>query len=124
MATLPFAIEELPDEPEVERLPRLADAAFAWTTNNDLFDGRRKRNRHAPPPGAPAYRGSTADSWDFQRVRVNGPKELTCTECGETTNEPYCVRCGRPTRDGGIIATRTRMVPTLSYLQDDEFVLK
>ena len=121
MATTPFALDDLPDEVEVEPLPRVA---LAWATNSDLFDGRRKRNRHAPPPGAPAYRSSTADSWDFQRVRVNGRQEMTCTECGETTNEPYCVRCGRPTRDGGIIATRTRMVPTLSYLQDGEFVLK
>ena len=122
MATLPFALE-LADETDVEPLPRLQ-------LDELTVDRRTRRSRYAPAQsvrpgavGAPGYRGSTADNWDFQRVRVNGRQEMTCTECGETTNDPYCVRCGRPTRDGGIIATRTRMVPTLSYLQDGEFVL-
>ena len=117
MATVPFALDELPDETDVEPLPRVQ-------LDQIIVDRRTRRSRYAPPPGSSGYHGPTAESWDFQRVRVNGRQEMTCTECGETTNEPYCVRCGRPTRDGGIIATRTRMVPTVSYLQPGEYELK
>lgn len=116
MATLPFALDELPDETDVEPLPRVQ-------LDRLIVDRRSRRSRYAPPPGAPGYY-PTADSWDFQRVRVLGAREMTCTECGETTSDAYCIRCGRPTRDGGIIATRTRMVPTVSYLQPGEFELK
>ena len=117
MATLPFALDALPDEVEVEPLPHVQ-------LDEIVVDRRTRRSRYAPPDGAPAHHGPTAASWDWQRVRVNGGRELTCTECGETTTESYCVRCGRPTRDGGIIATRTRMVPTLSYLKAGEYEIK
>ncbi len=116
MATTPFALDALPEEVDVEPLPRMQIERLT-------VDRRTRRSRYIAPSGAPGYHPS-ADSWDFQRVRVLGAKEMTCTECGETTNEPYCIRCGRPTRDGGIIATRTRMVPTVSYLQPGEYELK
>lgn len=120
MATLPFAVEELPAETDTEPLPRLA---LAWTSHSELFR-KGKSSRYAPDPSSPSWRRPTADSFDWQRVRVRSTQEMTCTECGDTTTEAYCIRCGRPTRDGGIIATRTRMVPTLSYLQSGEYEIK
>ena len=115
MATLPFAIE-LPEETDVEPLPRLQI--------EHVTAGTRHGSRFAPAPDAPAWRRPTADSFDWQRVRVGGRQEMTCTECGDTTTEAYCIRCGRPTRDGGIMGRRTRMVPTTSYLNAGEYEIK
>lgn len=67
-----------------------------------------------------------------RRVRV-GVGEMTCTECGEVTTQKYCPRCNvedeeegtelfhwRRSGDG---ASESTLVPTVSYLAEDEFEL-
>ena len=54
------------------------------------------------------------------RVRV-GPGELTCTACGETFPAGWngCPRCNEtPHRH---LTQTTRIVPTVSYLQEGEW---
>lgn len=50
-------------------------------------------------------------------VRVP-PGEKTCLNCGETTFADYCVRCGDLEHNN----RSSRLVPTVSYLQEDEYV--
>lgn len=115
MATLPFPVESLPAEVEVEPLPAsLARLALK----------RPDSSRYAPAPDAAAWPRPTADSWEWLRVRVYSVQEMTCTECGETTIEAYCIRCGRPASDGRIIAKRTMLVRTVDYLHEGEYEIK
>lgn len=44
--------------------------------------------------------------------------EHTCLLCGETTGEDYCPRCS-DFSEGVIVRD---LIPTLSYLHEDEFV--
>ena len=56
------------------------------------------------------------------RVKLASPREMTCTVCGETTLDDYCVRCADEqdlTHHKAIQAAR--LVPTLSYLQPGEY---
>lgn len=58
-----------------------------------------------------------------KRIRV-GRGEMTCTLCGETTNQAYCVRCGEDTAAAGYtkaVAGKGRLVPTVSYLKPEEY---
>ncbi len=58
-----------------------------------------------------------------KRIRV-GRGEMTCTRCGETTNQAYCVRCGDDTAKAGYTKTvrgMGQLVPTVSYLKDGEY---
>jgi len=61
-------------------------------------------------------RAVDGSEWRFVRAAKS---EMTCRRCGETTITDYCVRCsdsetGEYVRD---------LVPTLSYLHEDEYVL-
>jgi len=59
--------------------------------------------------------------------------EMTCTECGETTTDRFCRRCngGDEGEDGdGVVWNGRRngngvssgnLVPTVSYLREDEY---
>lgn len=80
-----------------------------------------RRRQPAPGSDAPAWRPPTANSFDWQRVRVGHREEQTCTACGETTTTGYCIRCGRVTKIGDIIAGDSQLVPTLSYLNAGEY---
>ena len=59
------------------------------------------------------------------RIRV-GRNEMTCTVCGEVTNQAYCMRCNEEADVQGnnyaqVAAKRGRMVPTVSYLREEEY---
>ena len=59
------------------------------------------------------------------RIRV-GVGEMTCTVCGEVTNQNYCMRCNEEmgvmgNKHAQVAAKRGRMVPTVSYLRDGEY---
>ena len=59
------------------------------------------------------------------RIRV-GRNEMTCTVCGEVTNQNYCVRCNEEVgvmgnKHAQVAAHHGRMVPTVSYLRDGEY---
>jgi len=91
----------------------------------------------APSPGAPPADASAAppcspiltspppvrdlDGLAVWRVRVASQDEMTCTQCGETTDTGRCYRCGADLDDFDGI--ETPMVPTLSYLKPGEYDL-
>jgi hypothetical protein len=52
------------------------------------------------------------------RFVLVGPNEMTCLDCGETTAYDHCPRCSE--FDEHII--KRNLIPTLSYLRDDEWV--
>ena len=59
------------------------------------------------------------------RIRV-GVGEMTCTVCDEVTNQAYCMRCNEEADVQGnnyaqVAAKRGRMVPTISYLREEEY---
>ena len=59
------------------------------------------------------------------RVKV-ARNEMTCTVCGEVTNQAYCMRCNEEADVQGnnyaqVAAKRGRMVPTISYLKPEEY---
>ena len=59
------------------------------------------------------------------RVKV-ARNEMTCTVCGEVTNQAYCMRCNEEADVQGnnyaqVAAKRGRMVPTVSYLREEEY---
>lgn len=55
------------------------------------------------------------------RVRVV-PGEQTCTICGETTTDDYCLRCSVESHANQryAVVKAGQLVPTMSYLRDDE----
>ncbi len=55
------------------------------------------------------------------RVKVP-PGEFTCLDCGETTTGAYCWRCvdERKLISHHEAIKSARLVPTMSYLHDDE----
>lgn len=68
-----------------------------------------------------------ANGFVVWRVRV-ARGEMTCTACGETTLDGFCVLCN--VGDGAVdgrgnvrVASRANLVPTASYLREDEMVL-
>ena len=59
------------------------------------------------------------------RIRV-GRNEMTCTVCGEVTNQNYCMRCNDELGVMGnnhaqVAAKRGQLVPTVSYLREEEY---
>ena len=59
------------------------------------------------------------------RIRV-GVGEMTCTVCGEVTNQNYCMRCNDELGVMGnnhaqVAAKRGQLVPTVSYLKPEEY---
>ncbi len=59
------------------------------------------------------------------RVRITSPQEMTCTVCGETTTEEYCIRCAAEAeinlQRNPASQVGRRLVPTLSYLRENEY---
>ena len=55
--------------------------------------------------------------------------EMTCTNCGDTVapSDEYCLRCsaeeGKKYTAAMAAANRARLVPTISYLNNDEYVV-
>lgn len=57
------------------------------------------------------------------RVKLASPQEMTCTVCGETTVDAYCIRCAAEADTNHRYAVRKAdtLVPTTSYLYEDEY---
>ena len=57
------------------------------------------------------------------RVKLASAREMTCTVCGETTVDEYCIRCSAEAdiNQRHVREKAGRLVPTLSYLHDDEY---
>lgn len=112
MPRLPFVVNEDPDDVIVEVIAPLARLQ-AWAVAAPAAVGHRPITAPSEPECGPV-RG--VDGLVLHRIRVVSPDEMTCLECGETTVEGKCWRCGR-----GADAAVTPMVPTISYLQDGEY---
>lgn len=54
------------------------------------------------------------------RVRV-APGEMTCTGCGETATGDFCQACGTDETGQRRVENPPPLVPTLSYLRDNEW---
>ena len=113
MPRLPFVVSE-PDDVDVVEVLEPIVRIQPWAVM-DL----RLEVLHRPPtvsgaPNCAPVRG--VDGLVLHRIRVVSPEEMTCLECGETTVEGKCWRCGR-----GFDAAETPMVPTVSYLNPDEY---
>ena len=71
-----------------------------------------------------------------RKIRV-AVGEMTCTVCGETTTDRFCRRCNGEADEEGdeeegpiynwrrnvTVASQASLVPTVSYLHEDEYVL-
>jgi hypothetical protein len=57
------------------------------------------------------------------RVKLASAREMTCTVCGETTVDEYCIRCATEADLNQRYAVRKAgtLVPTMSYLHEDEY---
>lgn len=57
------------------------------------------------------------------RVKVTSAWEMTCTICGETTTDDYCIRCSAEPdiNQRYAVVKAGRLVPTLSYLRENEY---
>ena len=57
------------------------------------------------------------------RVKLASAREMTCTVCGETTVDEYCIRCAAEAEANDRYAVRKAgtLVPTLSYLKPGEY---
>lgn len=113
MPRLTFVVSEEPDDTIVEVIAPLARVQ-AWAVAAPA-----EQIQHRPPttsgdPDCDPVRDM--DGLVLHRIRVVSPEEMTCLECGETTVEGKCWRCGR-----GFDAAATPMVPTISYLKPEEY---
>lgn len=125
MPRLLFAADLVaPDpDPDPEPLPR------GWRSYGSLLGGPKSRRTPgrrvsrtallADPDLAAPVRD--LDGLAVWRVRVASQDEMTCTQCGETTDTGRCYRCGADLDDFDGI--ETPMVPTLSYLKPGEYDL-
>lgn len=114
MPRLPFVVSEPDDVDVVEVVVPLARVQ-AWAV------AAPAAVQHRPPtalnePGCGPVRNM--DGMVLHRIKVISSDEMTCLECGDVTVEGKCWRCGR-----GVDAATTPMVPTLSYLNPDEYEL-
>jgi hypothetical protein len=113
MARLPFVVSEEPDDVIVEVVAPLARVR-AWAAKAPAV-------LHRPPtvsgdPDCEPVRN--VDGFVMHRIKVVSPIEKTCTQCWETTTDDVCWRCGK-----GLDPAATPMVPTISYLNPDEYEL-
>lgn len=123
MPRLPFVVSEALDEGEIVDVIVPEDTAHITRLQPLAV-------KHRTPRGAKALRPLTTmgtpgdgpvrdiDGFTVWRIRVANAGELTCTECGETSTDGKCYRCGK-----GFDAACTPMVPTVSYLREDEYEL-
>lgn len=64
------------------------------------------------------------DEWRPVPLIIVPPGELTCTECGETTTDPYCYRCADMKGQIGHNKpgdSPTTLILTTSYLYPEEY---
>jgi hypothetical protein len=112
MPRLPFVVSEPDDVDVVEVVAPLARLQ-AWAVAAPIAVGHRPITAPSEPKCCPV-RG--IDGMVLHRIKVVSPDEMTCLECGDTTVEGKCWRCGR-----GADAALTPMVPTVSYLNPEEY---
>ncbi len=112
MPRLPFVVNEDPADVIVEVIEPLVRLQ-AWAVAAPAAVGHRPPTVSGDPDCDPV-RG--VDGLVLHRIRVVSPEEMTCLQCGETTVEGKCWRCGR-----GADAAVTPMVPTVSYLNPEEY---
>ena len=59
------------------------------------------------------------------RVKLASVEERTCMDCGKTTTEAYCIRCAAEAeinlQRNQASQVGRRLVPTLSYLRENEY---
>ena len=112
MPHITFVLTEEPDDVIVEVIAPLARLQ-AWAVAAPAAVQHR-------PPTAPNEPGCgpvrDMDGMTVHRIKVSDASELTCTVCGETSPDGKCWRCGK-----GLDPALTPMVPTVSYLQPDEY---
>jgi len=111
MPRLPFVVSE-PDDTIVEVIAPLARLQ-AWAVAGPVAVGHRPPTASGDPDCDPV-RG--IDGLVLHRIKVYDAEELTCTVCGETSPDGKGWRCGK-----GLDPALTPMVPTISYLQPDEY---
>lgn len=112
MPRLPFVVSE-PDEVDVVEVFAPLARLQAWAVAAPVAVGHRPPTASGDPDCDPV-RG--IDGLVLHRIKVYDAEELTCTVCGETSPDGKCWRCGK-----GLDPALTPMVPTISYLQDDEY---
>ncbi len=112
MPRLPFVVSE-PDEVDVVEVIAPLARLQAWAVAAPVAVGHRPPTVSGDPDCDPV-RG--VDGLVLHRIKVVSPQEMTCLECGETTVEGKCWRCGR-----GFDAAVTPMVPTVSYRNPNEY---
>lgn len=121
---LPFALEPEPDalaDLLVEVVAPIAQVN-AWVMAQPLAPTVAHHRHPAPDAGRlPQPEDGPVRSVEglaIHRIRVVSPAELTCTVCGETSLDGVCWRCGKRWEPA-----HTPMVPTLTYLNPDEYEL-
>ena len=114
MPRLPFVVEPEPDDAIVEVVAPLAEVK-AWAAVKPPAVLHRRHTAPRTPDDGPVR---DCEGFAVHRVRVVNAGELTCTVCGETTVDGVCWRCGK-----GFDPAATPMVPTVSYLEPEEYEL-
>jgi len=112
MPRLPFVVSE-PDEVDVVEVIAPLARLQAWAVAAPVAVGHRPITAASEPECGPV-RG--IDGLILHRIKVYDAEELTCTVCGETSPDGKCWRCGK-----GLDPALTPMVPTISYLNPDEY---
>ena len=112
MPRLPFVVSEEPDDVIVEVVAPLTRLQ-AWAVAAPAAVGHRPITASGDPDCDPVR---DMNGMTLHRIRVYDANELTCTVCGETSPDGKCWRCGK-----GLDPALTPMVPTVSYLQPDEY---
>lgn len=112
MPRLPFVVSE-PDEVDVVEVIAPLARLQAWAVAAPAAVGHRPITAPSEPECGPV-RG--VDGLVLHRVKVYDATELTCTVCGETSSDGKCWRCGK-----GLDPAMTPMVPTISYLNPEEY---
>jgi len=102
-----------PDNVDVVEVVAPLARLQAWAVAAPVAVGHRPPTVSGDPNCGPV-RG--VNGLVLHRILVVSPDEMTCLECGETTVEGKCWRCGR-----GFDAAETPMVPTVSYLNPGEY---
>lgn len=84
---------------------------------------RQVKHRMKQQSTASALTGTILDpNYRTPRYLRVAPGEMTCLVCGEVSPDNTCIHCGIYGEDGRLSAA-TPMVPTVSYLRPDEYVI-
>lgn len=114
MPRLPFVVSEEPDDVIVEVVAPLARVR-AWAAKAPAATGHRPPTVSGDPDCEPVR---NVAGFVVPRIKVVSRREMTCTQCWDTTTEDVCWRCGK-----GLDPAATPMIPTISYLEPDEYEL-